>query len=87
MNNKIFIGIAGGTASGKSAIARHLVNYFKHNICATIKVDSYYHDLKHLPMSDREKNNFDHPDAIDFNLMTRHLNKLINGKEIKLMTQ
>ena len=84
MNTKIFIGIAGGTASGKSAIARHLVNYFKHNICANIKVDSYYHDLKHLSMQEREKINFDSPKSIDFNLLLDHITKLNNNEPIKV---
>ena len=84
MNTKIFIGIAGGTASGKSAIARHLMNYFKHNICATIKVDSYYHDLKHLSMQEREKTNFDSPESIDFNLLLDHITKLNNNELVKV---
>jgi len=84
MKNKIFIGIAGGTASGKSAIARHLLNYFENNICATIKVDSYYHDLKHLSMSEREKNNFDDPKSIDFDLLVKDLNKLRNNQSIQV---
>ena len=84
MNTKIFIGIAGGTASGKSAIARHLMNYFKHNICATIKVDSYYHDLKHLSMQEREKINFDSPESIDFNFLLDHITKLNNDEPVKV---
>ncbi|MAV63969.1 MAG: uridine kinase [Candidatus Marinimicrobia bacterium] len=82
MNNKIFIGIAGGTASGKSAIAKHLVSYFNSNICAIIKVDSYYHDLKHLSMIKREKNNFDDPQSIDFKLLLNHLIALKQNKSI-----
>jgi len=77
----IIVGIAGGSGSGKSSISRYIANYYNHqdNI---IELDSYYHDLKHLSMSDRGRNNFDHPDAIDFDLMIKHLNKLIDGKEI-----
>ena len=84
MNTKIFIGIAGGTASGKSAIAKHLVSHFKDNLCATIKVDSYYHDLKHLSMQEREKTNFDSPESIDFNLLLDHITKLRNNNPIKV---
>ena len=83
MDDKITIlGIAGGSGSGKSSISRYVANYYNHQGSDIIELDSYYHDLKHLPMSDREKNNFDHPDAIDFNLMIKHLNDLVNGKEI-----
>ena len=84
MNTKIVIGIAGGTASGKSAIAKHLVSHFKDNLCATIKVDSYYHDLKHLSMQEREKTNFDSPESIDFNLLLDHITKLRNNNPIKV---
>ena len=84
MANKIFIGIAGGTASGKSAIARHLLAHFQDNICATIKVDSYYHDLKHLTMKEREKNNFDNPKSIDFDLLLKHLSQLKDNNSIKV---
>ena len=84
MNTKIFIGIAGGTASGKSAIAKYLVSHFKDNLCATIKVDSYYHDLKHLSMQEREKTNFDSPKSIDFSLLLDHITKLKNNNPIKV---
>ena len=82
MDNKLLIGIAGGTASGKSAIARHLLNHFKPNTCAVIKVDSYYHDLKHLPMSKREKNNFDDPKSIDFDFLLDQLTQVEDNKSI-----
>ena len=84
MNNKILIGIAGGTASGKSAIARSLLNHFKPNTCAVIKVDSYYHDLKHLSMNEREKNNFDNPKSLDFDFLLDQLTQIENNKSIKV---
>ena len=84
MANKIFIGIAGGTASGKSAIARYLSAHFPNNICATIKVDSYYYDLKHLSMTQREKNNFDDPKSIDFDLLVKHLTQLKKNESIQV---
>ena len=84
MDNKLLIGIAGGTASGKSAIARTLLNHFTPNTCGVIKVDSYYHDLKHLPMSEREKNNFDDPKSIDFDFLLDQLTQVENNKSIKV---
>jgi uridine kinase len=85
MDNKLtIIGIAGGSGSGKSSISRYVANYYNHEGSNIIELDSYYHDLRHLPMSDREKNNFDHPDAIDFELMIKHLKDLVNGKEISV---
>ena len=83
MNDKLTIlGIAGGSGSGKSSISRYIANYYSHQGSDIIELDSYYNDLKHLPMSDREKNNFDHPNAIDFDLMIRHLKDITNDKEI-----
>ena len=82
--NLIIIGIAGGTASGKSAIAKYLLNYFSHNNCAIIQVDSYYHDLANIPMYEREKNNFDHPDSIDFDFLFMHLMNLKNQEKISV---
>ena len=82
MQKKLFIGIGGGTASGKSAIAKYLLNYFGKDNCAIIKVDSYYHDLKHMPMEEREKQNFDNPNAIDFNSLIKDINLLAKNKMI-----
>tara|TARA_Y100001935_G_C17235456_1_gene472759 strand:+ start:436 stop:1065 length:630 start_codon:yes stop_codon:yes gene_type:complete len=82
MQNKLFIGIGGGTASGKSAIAKYLLNYFGKDNCAIIKVDSYYHDLKYMSMEEREKQNFDDPNAIDFNSLIKDVNLLAKNKMI-----
>lgn len=84
MQKKLFIGIGGGTASGKSAIAKYLLNYFGKDNCAIIKVDSYYHDLKHMPMEEREKQNFDNPNAIDFNSLIKDVNLLAKNKMIQV---
>ena len=84
MNTKIFIGIAGGTASGKSAIAKHLLNHFQNTNCAIIKVHSYYYDLADLSMKYREKTNFDHPNSIDFNYLIEDLKKLNQNEKIDI---
>ncbi len=83
-DNLIILGIAGGSGSGKSSISRYVAEYYGHEKSDIIELDSYYHDLKHLSMSDRDKNNFDHPNAIDFDLMNKHLSELINGNEISV---
>ncbi|MAX10572.1 MAG: uridine kinase [Candidatus Marinimicrobia bacterium] len=83
-DNIIILGIAGGSGSGKSSISRYVADYYGHEKSDIIELDSYYHDLKHLSMPDREKNNFDHPNAIDFDLMNKHLIELINGNEISI---
>lgn len=84
IKKRIFIGIGGGTASGKSAIAKYLLNYFGNDKCAIIKVDSYYHDLKHMTMEEREKQNFDSPNAIDFITLTKDIKSLDNGFNVKV---
>ena len=83
-HNLIIIGISGGSGSGKSSISRHILNEFGNDKCTIIEVDSYYKDLKKLTMEEREKTNFDHPDAIDFNLMTTDLNNFMLGENISV---
>ena len=83
MIKKIFlIGISGGTCSGKTYLSNSLVEHFGENLIDIIKVDSYYHDLSHLEMKKREKNNFDHPNSFDLKLLHSDLSKLINNNKI-----
>ena len=70
------IGLAGGTGSGKSFIANKLLNYFDKNKICLIQLDSYYKDLSDMEFKDREKYNFDHPNAIDFTSLINDINKL-----------
>ena len=78
------IGIAGGTGSGKTSIAKEISSNFDSKEIQIIQQDSYYKDLSHLTLKERSINNFDHPNSIDFILMKKHLTKLINGKKIKM---
>ena len=85
MIEEIFlIGISGGTCSGKTYLANSLVKHFGENLIDIIKVDSYYHDLSHLEMKKREKNNFDHPNSFDLKLLHSDLSKLINNIKINI---
>lgn len=81
------IGIAGGTASGKTTIAKKVyqasINY---GTVALIKVDDYYRDLAHLTLSERQKLNFDHPEAYDSALLVKHLKSLKAGFAIEKPT-
>ena len=80
----IIIGIAGGTASGKTTIAKKVYNSTsKQGTVAMIKIDDYYKKLDHLTMEERNKNNYDHPDAYDIELLTQQLNELKQGKAIE----
>ena len=76
-----FIGIAGGTASGKSTIAKKLYNYYGSSNALIIDQDSYYKN-NNLSLSDREIINYDHPDSIDINLFHSNLIELKNNNSI-----
>ncbi|MGM0507714.1 MAG: uridine kinase [Fusobacteriota bacterium] len=78
----IFVGVAGGTGSGKTTVARNIVRNFNQEV-TIIKQDSYYKDLSDLPFNERKEMNFDHPDAIDFKLLINHLKKLKKSIKIK----
>ena len=78
------IGIAGGTGSGKTSVARELLTNFNNTDIAVIEQDSYYKDFSELSLDDRSKINFDHPDSIDYKLLKGHLKQLLNGHEIEI---
>ena len=78
------IGITGGSASGKTYLSNKIVRHFGSETITIIQMDSYYKDLKHLPMKEREKNNFDHPNAFDFKLLNNHLKTLFSEEKIDL---
>ena len=80
----LFIGIGGGTASGKSTLARRLSELAPAGLVSVIYVDSYYKPLDHLPHHDRCKNNFDHPDSLDFALMVEQLRDLSAGRSVQI---
>jgi uridine kinase len=77
------IGIAGGTASGKTTVARRLVERLGSHPVAVLDQDSYYRDLADLPLEERARFNFDHPDAFDTSLLVRHLTELRAGNPIE----
>ena len=83
----ILIGLAGGSASGKTSIAQILYNTFKPtNSVTIIREDDYYKDQSHLTFEERKKTNYDHPFAFDHMLMTRQLDELIAGYSISKPT-
>lgn len=82
-NPKILIGIAGGTGSGKTTLAQKILNAFPKD-SVLISQDSYYKELSRLPLEERAKANFDHPDSLDFGLLLSHLTALKNGKSIQV---
>ena len=78
----LIVGIAGGSAAGKSVLARRLIEALGAEQAVIISQDSYYHDRSHLDPDQRTKCNFDHPDAIDFGLLAAHLSALGKGHSI-----
>ena len=78
----LIIGIAGGSGSGKTTVVKALTDQLKERV-VVIPQDSYYKDSSHLPMEERQKVNFDHPDSIDFDLLVRHLKELKAGRSIE----
>ena len=87
MKKPIIIGIAGGSASGKSSIANEIYEYFKHeHTIKIIRLDDYYKDQSHLSFEERAKTNYDHPFAFDTDLLVEHLKKLKKKERIEKPT-
>ncbi len=79
----LIIGIAGGTGCGKTTVVNQIVNELPNEEVGVISQDSYYNDLSHLPLEERRKTNFDHPNSIDFKLLATHLKLLKEGKSVE----
>jgi len=78
----LIIGIAGGTGSGKTTVVHQIMNQLPLTEVGIISQDHYYRENNNLSYEDRAKINFDHPRAIDFELMTEHLKELKAGNTI-----
>ena len=77
----IIIGIAGGTGSGKSTFTRKLKKEFKEDV-AVLYHDNYYRNQSDIPLEERRKTNYDHPDAMETELLIRQLMDLKAGKTV-----
>jgi uridine kinase len=76
------IGIAGGTGSGKTTVVNKILERIPGDRVALVPQDSYYKDNGHLPLEERLKMNFDHPDSVEFDLLVDHLQQLKSGKPV-----
>ena len=76
------LGIAGGSASGKTTVTKKIFEALPGEPIAKLDMDSYYKDLSHLPFEDRKKVNFDHPDAVDNDLLSEHIDGLKQGRAV-----
>ncbi|WP_420850248.1 uridine kinase [Orenia marismortui] len=82
MNKPVLIGITGGTGSGKTTVAKTIMEELDYNNIVMIQQDSYYKDQSHLEFAERIKTNYDHPFAFDTELLIEHLNELLAGNSI-----
>jgi uridine kinase len=80
----LIIGVAGGTGSGKTTIANAIIAAIDHPQMLLIQHDAYYKDASHLPLAERAKINFDHPDALETDLLVRHLRELSAGRPVEM---
>jgi uridine kinase len=80
------IGIAGGTGSGKTTVARRIYESLHLDSAVFLDQDSYYRDVGHLSLEERKKLNYDHPDAVDNELLAAHLETLIGRGGIEKPT-
>lgn len=82
MEKPVVIGIAGGSGSGKTTVLRNLVQAVGSNRVCVLDHDAYYRDLSELPFNERVGFNFDHPDALETDLMSRHLDELLEWRAV-----
>lgn len=80
----MIIGICGGTGSGKTTIARKIVDTVGAKKVVLIEQDSYYRNLSDMPLDERHQANFDHPDAIDSDLLVNHIKRLKAGDSVEM---
>lgn len=85
-HSPFIIGVAGSTASGKTTICRQLKSKdaFGSANCLVMSCDNYYKDYSHLSKEEINQTNFDHPESIDFDLLTQHIQTLKNGFPIHM---
>lgn len=78
----LIVGIAGGTGSGKTTVVKKILDKLPKDEVAILSQDSYYKDNSHLPLEERQKINFDHPNALEFDLLIEHIKKLKKSQSI-----
>jgi uridine kinase len=79
----IVIGVAGGSGSGKTSVARAIYEHFGDRSILVLEQDFYYKDQSHLPFEERLKTNYDHPLAFDNDLLIEHIHKLLRYEPIE----
>ena len=80
----MIIGICGGTGSGKTTIARSIVDAVGEGKVVLVEQDSYYRNLSDMPLDERHQANFDHPDSLDSDMLVNHILRLKQGLSIEM---
>jgi uridine kinase len=80
----VIVGVAGGTASGKTTIAEAILDRVGRERVALIQHDAYYRDLRHLSFEERCQVNYDHPDSLESDLLVAHLDALCRGESVQV---
>src|SRR3982751_3746861 len=83
MTKPLMIGIAGGSGSGKSTVAKNVAELLTTSSVAFIDMDAYYKNFSALSLDERKRLNWDHPDAFDYDLLCTHLSALSRREPIE----
>ncbi len=84
MGRPLVIGVAGGSGSGKSTVVRQMLDLVPDVSVSLLHHDSYYRDHKDLPLEERARINYDHPDSLETSLLAEHLRELIAGRPVEV---
>lgn len=80
----VIIGVAGGTGSGKTTVVQELIKGLGNDRVALIQHDSYYRDRSHIPLEERANVNYDHPDALETDMLVVHLDSLLRNESVEV---
>ncbi len=83
-STKMVVGISGGTGSGKTTLAELILEKIGREKIAYLPHDAYYRDQKHLPLEERAKVNYDHPDSLETELLIKHIEQLKAGNGVEM---
>ena len=78
----LIVGVAGGSGSGKSTVARKVAELLTDVSVASVSMDAYYRDMSHLTFDERRQLNWDHPDVVDMELLGDQLEALASGASV-----
>ncbi|MEM9037820.1 MAG: uridine kinase [Actinomycetota bacterium] len=84
MRETVFLGVCGGSGSGKSTFTHHLAERLGRHRVSVLPLDAYYRDLAHLSFEERLEVNFDHPDSLDHELFEAHIDALCRGEAAEM---